>query len=691
MKAACFALTVAALCVQADAGTTASPVSKVLGLLGDLQAKITAEGEAAKKAFQEYTDWCEERTANVGFEIKTGKSEVAELKASIENEVATSSSLSASIEDLSAKIAAAEADLKAAVSIRAKEAADFGSEEAELGEVIDTLDRAVGILQREMQKGGAAMMQLKSAGNLVQALTTMVQASMISAADSKRLTALVQSSQATDDSSDDDALGAPAAAVYEGHSGSIIDTLEDLSAKAQSQLSDARSRETSALHNFQMLKQSLEDELKFASKDMDSAKKGLAASGGKKATAEGDLAVTEKELAEDVSTLSTLKQDCMTKAQDYEAATKSRAEELKALAAAKQVIADSTGGAAAVAYGLNQVSLLQLTRSRLSSGVDLANYEAVRFVRELGRKQQDPALTQLASRMASAMRLSSGSDQDPFAKVKGLIADMITKLEDAASADSSHKAYCDKELAESSAKKDEKTTDIEKLSTKIDQMSARSAQLKEQVATLQKSLADLAASQAEMTKLRQEEHAVFTKEKADTEQGLEGVKMALKILREYYAQEDKAHSAAEGAATGIVGLLEVVESDFSKGLAEMTAAEDSAAASYDAGTKANEINKATKEKDVEYKSKEATGLDKSVAESTSDRSGVQAELDAVNEYLLKLEDMCISKPDTYGERKRRREAELAGLKEALQILEGEAVLLQQKTRMLRGIRVHTKA
>merc|ERR1719297_736291 len=108
--------------------------------------------------------------------------------------------------------------------------------------------------------------------------------------------------------------------------------------------------------------------------------------------------------------------------------------------------------------------------------------------------------------------------------------------------------------------------------------------------------------------------------------------MALKVLREYYASS-KAHSAAEGAGANVIGLLEVVESDFSKGLAEMTATEDSAQSAYDTETQENEIEKVTKEKDVEYKAKESTGLDKAVAESSSDRLGVQTELDAVNEYL----------------------------------------------------------
>merc|ERR1719482_2601277 len=117
----------------------------------------------------------------------------------------------------------------------------------------------------------------------------------------------------------------------------------------------------------------------------------------------------------------------------------------------------------------------------------------------------------------------------------------------------------------------------------------------------------------------------------------------------------------------------------------MVATEESAVNEYDTTSKENAITKATKDQDVKYKTKEAKGLDKDAAEANADRAGVQTELDAVLEYYKGIQERCIAKAETYSERVKRRTAEIAGLKEALTILEGEAVLLQKTSKhMLRG-------
>jgi hypothetical protein len=665
-----------------------SPIEKVLSMLSNLQAKIVREGETAQKTYDEFAEWCEDRSKNVGFEIKDGKSEVAEEKATIESSSSEITSLNSKIEELADALSVDESDLAAATKIRNTESADFKATEKDLVETVDILERAILILEKEMKKGGAAMVQVQKAGNnMVQALSALVDASLIGSSDAEKLTALMQSSS----SDDEDDTGAPAAAVYEGHSSGIIDTLENLLEKAKGSLAKARGTERANANNFAMLKQSLEKEIEVGNKDLAKTKKNLATTQETKATAEGDLAVASKALTEDTSTLKTLHQDCLEKSQDFEAETKSRGEELKALATAKNVIAESTSGADSQSYGLDQVSLVQIDSvqdsavgSSLHSTADLANFEAVRLVRDLARKTGDQALTQLAARMAALIRRSNGG-ADPFAKVKELIKGMIETLLSDSQADASHKAYCDKELGASATNKAEKTATIDKLSTQIDSMSAKSAQLKEQTAKLQKELAQLASSQAEMNKIRAEEKATFNTNKAEMEEGITGIKTALKVLRDYYAQ-DAAHSSADGAGNGIVSMLEVVESDFTKGLSEMTVTEQTSQSEFDKETQANKISKATKDSSVKYKTKEFKGLDKSVAEAKSDRSTTQEELDSIVQYLAKLDPICIAKAEPFSERKRRREEEISGLKEALNILNGEAVLLQRSG--LRGTHRH---
>merc|ERR1719231_1165591 len=205
-----------------------------------------------------------------------------------------------------------------------------------------------------------------------------------------------------------------------------------------------------------------------------------------------------------------------------------------------------------------------------------------------------------------------GGKDDPFAKVEGLIRDMIATLESEAEADASHKAYCDKEIGEATAKKDDLTAESNKLGTKIAQQSAASAKLKEEVATLQGELATMAKAKAEADKMRAEESAAYKQDSAEMELGIEGVKKALMVLRDYYAS-DKSHAAAEGAGAGIISLLEVCESDFSKNLAEINATEDNAASTYDRITKENAVEKTNKDQDVKYKTQESVRLDKAVA------------------------------------------------------------------------------
>merc|ERR1719223_2485146 len=413
--------------------------------------------------------------------------------------------------------------------------------------------------------------------------------------------------------------------------------------------------------------------MKYASADLDEAKKSSAANEEKKATAEGDLQVTTKALNEDKADLAGLHHDCMTKASAYETEVSSRGEELKALATAKKIIKEATSLA-------QTDSFVQLASSTKGNKV-------VHILKKLATAQASTALSQLASRVQSAIRLGSSSGEDPFAKVKELVTDMLAKLQKEAEEDATQKAFCDKEMKDTKAKKEDKTAEVEKLSTKKEQKEAQSTKLKEDVATLQKELAEIASTQSEMDTLRSEEKATYEETKPELEKAVSGIQLALKTLKDYYAKAAD-HGSSEGAGGGVISLLEVAEADFSKNLSEVVAEEQVAVDAYEAQTKENGMTKLTKESDVKYKTKEAASLDKAVSELKTDLDGVQDELDAVNSAWASIKAQCVAKPETYAERKARREAEVEGLKNALEILESESALVQVNTQRLRGVRVH---
>jgi len=667
------------LCFSTAAAVQSNPLGEVVSLLSDLSAKVTKAGEAEAKAYKDYYEWCDDVSKNTAFAIRTATSEKESVQATIAETSADIEAADSKIGDLAASIATGTSDLGSATAMRHQEVADFTASEKELVEVVDTLGRASTILQREMQKNPAALAQVANNGfaGLLQSIATIVDAAVFSTKDKQRLVALVQSQQGSDD--DDSELGAPAVAGYQGHSSGILDVLADLQEKAEAQLSELRHAETVAANNYAMLKQSLEDQLANDNNAMDATKVRKAALSQTKSGARGSLEVTLADLKMSNEALETAQANCMQTSADHEATMRARNEELKAIAQAKTILSETTSGAVSQTY-----SFLQ-TATGIRTHADLVHSEIVSLIKKLAKQHQSAALAQLASRIAAVARSGSGT---PFDKIKSLITAMLNKLEAQAASEATEESYCNEELSKTSAKTGELNEDISKLSTRIDQASARSAQLQAEVKELQADLATLAKEQSEASALRSETHAAYSQAKADLELGLGGVRKALEVLSAYYASgasfvqqpappQPAGHAAAAGAGQSIVGILEVVESDFSLNLAKEETQESDAQAAFEADTQQFKLTKAAKEQDAKYKTQEFTGLEKSISDLSTDRDTENSELSAVSEYYGKLKDRCIAKPELYSTRKARRDAEIAGLKDALTILQNEAALVQR--------------
>jgi hypothetical protein len=677
MKAALISVLVGG---AAGAKTEADPIGQVLSLLDDLAAKVAKDGETQQAAYEDYFSWCDDTSKEKANEITSATDQKAKLEATIDALISQVSVCDQKIADLAKSIAANGKDLAAATKIRADESAVFDTDDAELEDVVATLGKAISKLGGA--SGSASFAQIANSPALASSLkgiNAILDAASISSSDKQKLTALVQSHEESED--DDSELGAPQAANYESKSGSIVDILADMKGKAEVQLSDLRKAENTAKQNFEKLKQSLENQIGNDESDMTSQKQKKSGAEEGKATAEGELEVTSEDLKTSTNGLALTQKDCMQVAIDHEAAMKANADEIKVIGEAKKIISDATS--------FVQTSFLQTT---METAMQSVQTKIAKVVRRIARDQHSTNLAQLASRIIAMSRSGAFGTSDPFVKIRGMITEMITKLEDQMGAEAQEKAYCDEEMSKTEAKKSDLEAVSAKLTNKIDKSSARSAELKEQVTVLQEELAALAKESETMDKVRAEDHATYVQVKADLDKGLAGIRKALSLLKDYYGaassaalvQEDNSqpappagHSADGGAGGSIISILEVAEEDMAKELAKVEMLESDEQSAYDETVEESKLTKASKDQDVKYKQQEAAGLDKSITELSNDRDATNTELGAVNSYYTKLQGRCVAKPVPYETRKKAREAEINGLKEALNVLEEEAALVQR--------------
>merc|ERR1719183_898768 len=549
---------------------------------------------------------------------------------------------------------------------REKEHGVFVASEKELGETVDSLDRAIVVLKKNL-----GFMQTGRTANVLAAMASglqkVVEASWVNEHQKAVLQSLIQTNS---EDSDEDLEFQPQGktVAYESSSGGILDTIADMQSKAGESLSSTRKDEMEAAHAYAMVKQSLEDEIAVAKKQLSEATLTRSTTTEELNTAQASLGETKTTLEADEKYLEELKQSCTTKATEWAARQKQASEETAAIEKAKGILSEG------VKVLLQTSSRMQL-QSEADEAVD-ARSQVVRILKKLAKTQKSYALAQLATQARS----------DPFGKIRALCEEMIAKLTAEAAEEADQKSFCDEEMSESKAKQADLSGKLDKISARISKAESGKAKLLEEIKMLETEISEIDAGQAEATKVRQEEHEEYLKSSKDFKDSAAAVAKAIDVLSEYYGSSFVQVSAKQpefGGAKGdvgstIVSVLEVAESDFTELLAESEADESSAQEAYDKLTQQNAVNKATKTGDVKAKNSEMKQLDVALGNYKENKATTTDELDAVLAYLDKLKPQCETKVMSYGERKAKREQEIAGLKEALTILSGEA-LIQVKT------------
>jgi hypothetical protein len=429
--------------------------------------------------------------------------------------------------------------------------------------------------------------------------------------------------------------------------------LTELKDKAEESLSKARKAEMEANHAYELLKQSIEMELSTMQKRMSAATSERSSTEETMHAATEELEETKKSKAADEAYLADLKMDCAAKAKEWEERQKSIAEELAAIAKAKEILSDG-------------VKVFLQTRS--ADDIDGAKRQrVVSILRNLAQEGHVYALSQLASEAQS----------DPFGKVRGLIESMIDRLMKEAAEEADQKMFCDTEISKSRAKQKDLASKVDMHSVRIEKSEAGKAKLAEQIKTLNMEISEIDTGMKEATDLRMKEKTEFDASSAEYKQSADAVANAIQVLQSYYSQGSFVQKSAEAPELGgaksdigstIISMLEVAESEFTELLAESTAAENAAVAAFEKLSGKSKLSRTAKIEEVKGKESETKTLEMNLLNYKEDKETTGKELDAVLEYLDKLKPQCETKVMSYAERKARREADIAGLKEALAIL-----------------------
>jgi len=634
-----------------------SPVQKVIELLDELKAKVQKDFDAEAAAMEEFNSWCDSEVSEKGYAIKTAAREIGDHKATIQDAESTISAKEAEIGELGTLISTKEGELKEAGETYKGEEKVFKAGESELINTIDEL--AGGIVQ--VKKGASFVQVKKNLQPVISVLNDIIEASGVESAKKRQLGAFLQSHE-----NDDLSLHQPQAnsESYGSHSGGIVETLEDMKAKADGQLSTLRKGAMESRHNYDMTKMSLEQEIGNLKDQLASATQTKASTGEALGKAKGDLAGVEKSKAADEEYVSATQMDCKERQDEWEERVKDKDAECAAIEKAKEILANGV-------TAFIQTS----TKTKVVDEDDATSERRERLVATL--KQMSKKFHSYAF-----MQLSNMAGADPFAKIKGMIGEMIEKLLNEANEEATQKAFCDEELGKSRKSQADKTMKLDKYSARIDNARSTIAELEEAVKSLEGEIAEMDAAEAEASKIRSEEHEDFLKASKDFDDSAKAVAAAIQVLKSYYegafiqlASKTTLKSKAKKSDVGgtIISILEVAESDFSTMLAEANTAEETAASAFAKLSQENKVTKASKAAEIKGKQSEISSLSTNLQNYNEDKAAVGGELDAVLAYLDKLKPQCEVKVMSYEEKVARREAEIEGLKEALGILEGQDV------------------
>jgi len=708
-----FSLCLLVAALGADSKQKVNPVEKVVSLLEKIQAEIEEEGKAEAKGYDEYACFCKEQADNKQYAIEKFTEQIEVLTAKIDSKTATVDELNADIQSLNTEIQETKDDQTEADGIREEENAAYVKSDELLATAIERMKGAIEALTASKSGMTDAKVNLLAKYEKTIKDSIMMADALKIGHNTKKLAALLQDAQNP--------------AAYSYHSNEVISTLESLLKNFKQKKIESDNDEMATRQEYEMKSGARRNQLKALEKSLSEKSEQVAALTEEINAHETEKQETENSKAADQNFLDDLAKKCEDKAKTFDQRSSTRTAELTAIAKALELLK----GDVSKMYPANDLGLVQKKKAAASDKEDSDDDAEDDFERQVvsflqlalegpetaaARKKVIGFLSRQATKMdsvvLSTLLVKLKEAPSPFAKVKQMIQDLISRLEDEAAAEASQKEWCDEEMKTATENRDKAQREIETLTALKMEKSALRDSLAEDITTLSQEVADLTKGLAEETTLREEDQATNNKTLADAEAGLEAVKGAIEVLEGFYgsfiqlkSKENPAPTAegyerykAEGAGSdgktvddmapegsgampdedyggktdaskSIIGLLEVIESDFENTISTTTKDEEDAESAYQDFKSKSETSIDDKNTLKDTKDGEKTDAELAITQAEADLKTENENLQNALDELLKLKPVCVDSGMSWEERTARREQEIESLKEALKILE----------------------
>eukprot|EP00747_Dinoflagellata_sp_TGD_P156888 gnl/TRDRNA2_/TRDRNA2_177696_c3_seq3.p1 gnl/TRDRNA2_/TRDRNA2_177696_c3~~gnl/TRDRNA2_/TRDRNA2_177696_c3_seq3.p1 ORF type:complete len:729 (+),score=267.17 gnl/TRDRNA2_/TRDRNA2_177696_c3_seq3:96-2189(+) len=670
-----------------------TPVEKVIELLKKLSAQTAEEGKKEAKQYDDFSCFCKEQADEKLYNIETSTEKLEKLAAKISDLEGEISKLNSDIADLSTEISSFEDEIAATQTKESDEHSEYLVERADVTDAISEVHGAVDELKHTADDekgdvGGTSGVLLALKSKAVRVLQLSSRSSHVAPSDAQMKTLSMLADPGT-------------AHGYEFHSGEIIQTMEGVEKTEKKERADLDEEEFKLEAALEKKILGLENQKKFAEEEKAEKEALVESKSAELGAAKEDEASETKAKAADNEFMQVLTEQCELKAKEFDQRSKMRADELQAISKATDALEEGVKpnydansklvgfvqrSATPKSAPVKPASFIQLRRSSGTSA-----HQVMKRVLDLLKSKAGV----LKSQELSAIALRASVEEDHFVKVRQMLKDLIAKLKADAEAEAEQKGFCDKGMMEATTSRDEAKMTIESKTADISKNEAEKAQLTEDISNLLKAIADNKKALNEATELRNKEHADNEKTLADADAGKEAVTFALTTLKEFYEGAafiqvkytppvtdssgnnfadmapkgfSGSYSGNQQQSKGIIGMLEVILSDFERTLDTVKSTEDDAQSQFETFESETEADNKAKQDDVDSKEGRVSEINDTLLTLEEENSDAQKKLDGALAELEKLKPMCVSGEETYAERVAAREQEIAALKEAMQIL-----------------------